>query len=293
VLYREPRKGSSFKKRGTVTAIREGGRSYVLETSSGTSTIRNNKYMRMNTVDTLPEEGATEGALQVSGSAVTRAIFELRAPEMEERCIVISKYSRRRGKAEARRSSAPRREHARMVTDDRRSLSEERDCSVSSEKPLVSWRSGPVHSESKWGYVQLLLPRVVTHGTQAVSAGPGGPGLHEVVAGHEVDLDRFSPDRGPHCDGNEGRGDDDALGVCGTGRLRPVEDADEKSQTAGAGTEAPEQDGDEAQLRPEVGGRAGHGAEGTTGAASGSCVRCNEATECGFCTKSVRPAAQD
>jgi hypothetical protein len=51
VLYREPRKGSSFKKRGVVTAIRKGGRSYVIETASGSSTIRNNKYMRLNTVD--------------------------------------------------------------------------------------------------------------------------------------------------------------------------------------------------------------------------------------------------
>jgi hypothetical protein len=38
-VYREPRKGSTFSKKAVITAIRDGGRSYVLETPRGSTTL--------------------------------------------------------------------------------------------------------------------------------------------------------------------------------------------------------------------------------------------------------------
>jgi hypothetical protein len=106
VVYREPKKGSSFKKKAVITAVRDGGRSYVLETPKGKETIRNNRYVRLDTEDadflenldvggdgqraTGVEVPAGEGSLHVRGSAVTRAVFRI-VPQEGANTIVVYK----------------------------------------------------------------------------------------------------------------------------------------------------------------------------------------------------------
>jgi hypothetical protein len=106
VVYREPKKGSSFKKKATITSVRDGGRSYVLETSKGKETMRNNRYVRLDTEDAdflenldvggdgkkAPEVEvpAEEESMPVRGSAVTRAVFRM-APQEVANTIVLYK----------------------------------------------------------------------------------------------------------------------------------------------------------------------------------------------------------
>jgi hypothetical protein len=43
ILYREPKKGVAFRKKGVVVSVRQSGKSYEIKTEKGKVTIRNNR----------------------------------------------------------------------------------------------------------------------------------------------------------------------------------------------------------------------------------------------------------
>jgi hypothetical protein len=215
VVYREPKKGSSFKKKATIKSVRDGGRSYVLETSKGKETMRNNKYVRMDTEDAdflenldvggdgekapeveLPSE---EESRLVRGSAVTRAVFRM-VPQVVVNRIVLYKSSKVRVRKGPRQGG---REHCRMTTCSAGAMSEDSGVSRQAENNAgtMSEASGvtrQAESERPWyspvdllqGYEKVIFPTVVQDGAEALcgeTAGEGG--VHGDEAGHELNLD--------------------------------------------------------------------------------------------------------
>jgi hypothetical protein len=85
IVYKEPHKGKSFSKRGTMLSVRKGGRSYEIRSDKGKVTVRNNKYVRR-----APEKVVKSTA--TAGHAVTRAVFSLtRDTDRAVSCVVTTR----------------------------------------------------------------------------------------------------------------------------------------------------------------------------------------------------------
>jgi hypothetical protein len=222
-----------------------------------------------------------------------------------QRCLGISKHPRSRVMSRGARSTTPQRELAQVVTGaravscsgvGRRALREDQ---VSTELPLRSWPSRVVDGESKWCYIQVVLPRVVDNGVQVIST--NSPAIHENRTGHVVKQHRFSPGGDPHCDCPEDGEVRPTVGGRLSRCLPDVANAEEKDCSTGT-DEAAVRNGDEIQPRHEsrdgdrIGGESGGarpGDERTAGSAGSSNGQSCKETKLGVCAGGLVEPALD